>query len=80
MDSVMQVLSHGYAEGRQEQSATAGEERRVSAVKTVSVVLLLNVVISLAISLVITAIVLSEVEVPPFLKEFLVNYFTYNYV
>lgn len=80
MDSVMQVLSHGYAEGRQEQSATAREERRVSAVKTVSVVLLLNVVISLAISLVITAIVLSEVEVPLFLKEFLANYFTYNYV
>ena len=80
MDSVMQVLSNGYAEGRQEQSASAREEGRVSAVKTVSVVLLLNVVISLAISLVITTIVLSEVEVPLFLKEFLASYFTYNYV
>ena len=64
MGQTARVFSNEYVGGVKKQSDTASEEKRFSGAKALSIVILVNVVVAMAIGMIIGEIVLSDIELP----------------
>lgn len=76
MGSAMQVLSHEHIAATEDHTEMTREERSVS-VKDVLVVLSISCASVAPIAAVIYAVIYYEVELPPFLRDFLIQPFSY---